>query len=586
MSEQPTLRMARRHSRRSVLASGAALAAAGAAGGAALVLSRGGGGPPAAPEGTATPTLWPTPTPAPPGYTTVRFTTGAFEQRSFAPGELIDWSSGAFVMDIRNGAVTGWRVAAAPTDYSPAVLQGRGRFVVWYGGLPPSGAILDRKTGREITWDGERVRLVLATSRFLIFTEPGMPEWFDSGQFFVIDPETLAPRWRVDLKPQPHRRWLDAGDDGSHLVTVEDWELPQHVFWIDLGRQAAEELIGPEPDGRKFQVLSIMPERNDGFQLTLQYYRETADGNVGEPSLTLQRFRSDGERLDSHPTEYWGFSNRSPDGRFVLREQVLREVPPSDVMEPGEVWTAAVMSNEIAGDLWRLRSVSLSYGDFPPVNRWLADSSGFTAAVSPGDPGARVDVRHAIISTGGFITELLPQPPGVPGAWWQHPWYLTPVPSPSDPDLVAMGRVHLYNRRSGAWLIPNLPADPGPAHVDPWASTWSAGQELTFSLPHGGHDGARPPVLIAHHREAAGFPQPPPMTFRVRATGSCLNFREGPGLESAVTACIPDGQRLTLVPTGPRDLGVAWTADGTWVSTATDSGQHGWVSADYLAWDV
>ena len=62
----------------------------------------------------------------------------------------------------------------------------------------------------------------------------------------------------------------------------------------------------------------------------------------------------------------------------------------------------------------------------------------------------------------------------------------------------------------------------------------------------------------------------------VETGGSCLNFREGPGLEHDTFTCLADGTQLDV-------LGESVGADGhTWVHVARDNGERGWVADEYL----
>jgi hypothetical protein len=63
---------------------------------------------------------------------------------------------------------------------------------------------------------------------------------------------------------------------------------------------------------------------------------------------------------------------------------------------------------------------------------------------------------------------------------------------------------------------------------------------------------------------------------RVVNTGSCLNIRDGPSLESNVITCAADGVLL-------RDQGETVESDGvTWVRVVTPAGVEGWAAAAYL----
>ena len=83
------------------------------------------------------------------------------------------------------------------------------------------------------------------------------------------------------------------------------------------------------------------------------------------------------------------------------------------------------------------------------------------------------------------------------------------------------------------------------------------------------------------------------IAFRVARTGSCLRLREDPGEESRVLGCLPDGERLLLVPHAEHAEPDYWPPHPTvmlagspkWVRVRTADGAEGWVSHDYLAHD-
>jgi hypothetical protein len=63
---------------------------------------------------------------------------------------------------------------------------------------------------------------------------------------------------------------------------------------------------------------------------------------------------------------------------------------------------------------------------------------------------------------------------------------------------------------------------------------------------------------------------------RVVNTGSCLNIRDGPSLDTNVITCAADGVLL-------RDQGETVESDGvTWVRVVTPAGVEGWAAAAYL----
>ena len=131
---------------------------------------------------------------------------------------------------------------------------------------------------------------------------------------------------------------------------------------------------------------------------------------------------------------------------------------------------------------------------------------------------------------------------------------------------------------------PRFASVDGPSNLD----SWTSGGERLFALPHGGHDGVAPPLLLDAKIEYPPFDDL--LRFTVARTGSCLNVREGPSLESAIRGCLADGTHVSLAVgsrrSGPPGLSReldASVANG-WLYVSDSKGTEGWASSQFVDW--
>jgi len=139
----------------------------------------------------------------------------------------------------------------------------------------------------------------------------------------------------------------------------------------------------------------------------------------------------------------------SPDGQNLASEVPLREVNGGGAEAPREYWPAVVVeSGGTGGADWSVLSASIGYGDRVTANPWLADSSGFVAMVRGPEPPDRPwdAFEYAVISTDGRTITRIPLPPMADLEWFRVNSMRSPAPCPYDVDLIAFGRLELYNR--------------------------------------------------------------------------------------------------------------------------------------------
>jgi hypothetical protein len=592
-----------RHSRRAVLAGGAtALALLGGA--AAVALTRRGGGSPASPTETPSPVASPTALTPDFGGLPIQVEGGLnqrFETRTWAKGAPIDWDHGLFRLFPNTGDVQGLRFIDGATPGGGGPVRGGygtgpgGRFI-WAGGTDGRGYLHDGENlGRSWSWSLDELRLVASVSAgrgaWVVFEELGYLR-NGTGRHVVLapGPEGLGKASEFQIPPtgsgQPHL-W---SPDGSHLALWSGTSTsdPQiHLVQLSAGRIVQSSHKIPARDGVVAQPVRLdsLDRGFGGFLAMWGYPANTPAASVPREGQLLTwsgawTARGAGRVL---PLEWT--SRFSLDGQYHLFEVPIRYAYPESGEGPREFWTAVSVSGaEASAPDWSMLSASIGYGDLLMPNPWLADSSGFVAMVrGPEPPGRAWDAyEYAIISTDGRTITRIPLPPVADLEWLRANSMRSPAPCPYDPDLIAFGRLELYNRRTGEWLTANITSEAGPDHLDPWAA--GPGQ-MVFALPHGGHGGASPPILLTPKRvDGAADPD---FRFVVARTGDGLNLRTGGRTGTEVIGVIQDGTVVELaedvkMPVGQRSA--VQNDEGTWLFVKTLDGSWGWVSAAYLDW--
>ena len=589
-----------RHSRRAVLAGGAAAIAL-FGGGAAVALWLRGGGAPAGTGPTETPSPELSPTPPVPdfGGLPIQVDGGLnqrFETRTWAKDAPIDWEHGLFRMFPNTGDVQGFRfIETEPprSGQSGFVLYktGPGGRFVWAMHGNGRGYLLDvLNTERSWSWPIEDLRLVTAGAGSdvtrVVFEELESRQGNGRHHVFGVAPgRNLERQSSFELPPTGFGMPPLWSPDASQIVLwsgTHESDPQLHQIELATGRivQSSHKI---EPrDGVVAQPFRLDREAGNGTLLAGWIY--AGDG----PAYEGQFFSWFGAWVQSslpgprplNPAAFY-----APAGERLVAEVTLREAGGGGAEAPREHWPAVVVEGSGTGGAgWSMLSASIGYGDGPPASPWLADSSGFVAMVRGPEPPDRPSdaYEYAIISTDGRAITRIALPPVADPEWFRANAMRSPAPSPYDPDLIAFGRLQLHNRRTGEWLTANITSQAGPDHLDPWAA--GPGQ-MVFALPHGGHGGASPPILLAPKRvEGAADPE---FRFVVARTGDGLNLRTGGHTGTEVIGVIPDGTVVELaedvkMPVGQRSA--VQNEEGTWLFVRTPAGEHGWVSAAYLDW--
>ncbi|HEX6032479.1 MAG TPA: SH3 domain-containing protein [Tepidiformaceae bacterium] len=542
------------------------------------------------PAPTEVPTQAPTPTatvPPRPRLEYVEDAPGAIEQRDWANGELIDWSHGLFAMNVNTGAVHGWRVmpelAKGQVAYAPYQFLGDGRYVA--ATLLDYAYVLDRETTSTVRMATERLQPELATAHYVVFAETE-PEADDSipynlppktGKFYVTSPEwEQGADFRITLHDWSYGQYrflIQPG--GSTLAIVADGGSDTTVVeLIDLEKGEHSEVYSPAPEMLRAEpgYCTLHAVNDQSFRVITDYGFYSA--GQWRHSFNLTRDLSWGGRTGDilFTTAASDRLTFAPDGSFLRRQSLCGGQWDYD-------WPATAVYDRQGRPQWRIRSVDAgTVAYLPDWGWWLADGSGFIAAV-------RSDVReesfwYATVGREDGTITALPRPDVPPGMHWRRP-----APSRHDARFVALNGALLLNRSTGQWLSPNLAA-PGQIsiHVDPWSGRSG---EMAFGMPWGAQNPPQPPFgpFLQPLFERESFSECVSPLFRVAGTGSCLNLRASPDPGAQILTCLPEGKQVWLYSYGLPNPVVAG-GDDVWIRISSEDRQVGWVSSDYLAWDV
>lgn len=520
-----------------------------------------------------------------------------WEVKTFAKGELIDWPHGLFLMGVVGGEVRGHRLKTEQV-YEYRTWPG-GRFV---GGAATGGAsfptmhLMDL-LNTEVSWTYpyDKLQLVAVagnlpdatllferrddnkgTGDLILLRSPQPGAGIEP--FAAVAVPATGFTTPVLISPEGDAVAVVSAGGPRLVVTVLDAKTGEVRGTYDPGLSATSADVGFALDA--FQSL-------DGGDYFLVGWHVFQQGRGEWMRGFAMQFRWDGGG-STEPTFHDHAGSFSTDGRLYLREIALRDAEEGFADGPREYWPAVEIVETSSGKvLRRVRSAAIYYGDWAPSRRWMAGDA-FAALVrttnaEDGYDFGTISTRTAsgnwdVTTRYGFEADR-----SVP-SYFSSPWAQGIVPSPTNPEVVALGKFATLNTRDGQLVRANVRTETGPAHIDPWAAGpgW-----LTFAFPHLGHGGASPPVLLQPKFESPDTPIESPLRFKVSAQGDRLNLRDQPSLSGKVLAALDDGLELTQAEDFTRPAGrhgLEQGTDGTWVFVRTPGGGTGWVNSAYLAW--
>ena len=538
-------------------------------------------------------------TPPPhPGVALIEPAPGAFEQRTFATGERIDWPQGIYVLDPETGETEGYRAPEAEDNV---------RGWIPYGSLPggwirvrfqPLTLLLHRATGQSWRWPSDHLWLVATSSEHLLFEERHVATRRHSTGRFTITNRAMEAVGHFSINgdgrgvaavfsPDGQTIALDGGGDTVYLVPVATAQ-PAVLFKAEATDDQAEVWLGKE---RYYE--------GPGIRVLVDY--ETASGDSRREQ---HNFSWEGAPLPGAPgagvacqgpivLRYFHDRTRiSPDGRnaaWLVGGHV--EAKHAGVQIREDPWPSVVIADAATcAPLFRVRS-AYTYELIWEAD-WLPTSDGFVIGVHDGYRILRVHPTPDLVRLPGKnarFADLAGGGGGGEAAWWEGP-----EPAPSGDGRYFGYGPSVYDAVEDRWVSPEI--------RDPERYWWWWGdshRERWFHLLHEA-SGSYKWLLLPPAIEFPPFSDT--IAFRVAGTGSCLRLRAAPEETSETKDCLSDGARLVLVePSEPSpDLGpsflyrphpaVAWThpVGGprmTWVHVRTEHGAEGWVSHDYLEHD-
>lgn len=591
----------RRHSRRVFIAAagGAGIAALG---GGALVwkLWAGGSDEKAAPAAGQTPEAT---TPA--ATTETTFITEVpfdenWEVKTFPKGDMIDWPHGLFLMGVAGGEIRAHRLKTSQA-YDYRTWPG-GRFVAAAATVADAFQTMQLmdllNTDVSWTWSYEKLQLIAVggtlpdatlvferredykgTGDLILLRSPRPGAGLEP--FAAVTVPTTGFNTPVLLSPDLSSIAVVSAGGPRLVVTVVDAATGEVRATLDPGLSATSADVGFALDA--LQNL----DGGDSFLLAWHLFQQ---GRGEWMRGFAMNFRWDGGGR-SQPTFHDHAASFSTDGKLYLREVPLRTVSSEGADGPREYWPAVEIVETSSGNVQsRVRSAAIYYGDWAPSRRWLgADAFAALVRTTKSEDGydfGTISTRTASGNWNARMRYAFEPDPALDDMWFQSPWVQGVVPSPENPEVVALGKWATLNTRDGQLVKASVRTDSGPAHIDPWAAgpNW-----LTFAFPHLGHGGASPPVLLQPKFESPDTPIESPLRFKVSAPGDRLNLRDQPSLSGRIIASLDDGSVLTQAesadparPQGRR--GLEQGKDGTWVYVTTSGGIEGWVNSAYLAW--
>ncbi|MCY3886754.1 MAG: hypothetical protein OXG19_03485 [Chloroflexi bacterium] len=538
-------------------------------------------------------------TPPPhPGVALIEPAPGAFEQRTFATGERIDWTHGIFVLDPETGATEGYRAPEAEGDLSYNYYASRPGG--WISVKAEIGTewfrlLLHRATGQSWRWPSGLLRLAATSSEHLLFEERTRSgDVLSTGRFTIVNRAMEAVgHFSIDVdglgvaavfSPDGQTIALNGRRDTIYLVPVATAQ-PAVLFKAEATDDQAKVWL----DRRRYE----------GPDIRVFAYYETASGDQRREQ---HDFSWEGQPLPvpgaaCHAPAAAGFYEQpkiSPDGRYaawlVGGHVVLDHYGPVIREDP---WPSVVIADAATcAPLFRVRSAQTH--ELLWDADWLSNSAGFVIRVHDGYQIVRVHPTPHLVRLPGKGARPANLASGGSGVW--DGWEEGPEPAPTGDGRYFGYGPSVYDAVEDRWVGPELD-DPNPSWW--WGDSH---RERWFGLineSHGGNEWLLLPPTIEFP------PFPDVIAFRVAGTGSCLRLRAAPGQESETRDCLPDGARLVLTapaetppylvrdpgapPSQPHPAVALWYPGDdprmTWVHIRTEDGAEGWVSHDYLEHD-
>ena len=277
----------------------------------------------ASPTPPPTPTATPSPTPVPClGIACIQPAPGAFEHKTWEPGEEIDWPYGFFILSTETGLVEGYRA----DDYhwvdweSPDAIR-VGPWVRW------PGLLVGRETGQSWRWPPALLTLLAVSAERLLFAQPAEA---GHASFFLVDglmdlvaefslPASVLGPWHSH---SPHARFAP---DGQSLVLSLD---ALSVYLVDVQSGQPRLLYeGEFREGWSEPYVRVVEDYDRSRLLVRTFYGRTVPDQSDEGEGAYEHFAEchhftwGGEAIPDAPlpTSETCPGSLSPDARYVAQ---------------------------------------------------------------------------------------------------------------------------------------------------------------------------------------------------------------------------------------------------------------------------
>ena len=581
---------------------------------------------------TPTPTVTPSPAPAalptpapsrirtpasrPPGcegFGCFEPAPGAVEYTTWRPGEAIDWPEGAFVLETATGRVLGYRVEPQYTNTGwHEAVDYRVLARSWVGAritemqrtnTPPAYArrsylLLDRESLRSWRWPADELDLEavsddhillrdVSAGRYTLMTREG-----DVRTQFAL-PGAAGEYFDYSDSLPTHRNSFFSPDGQVVVIGVD-----AAVYWMPVSASRPEVLF--EAEQREGWVVSGVQAAYTGtppwwgvrhdvprsIRVVASYARVVGTDSEDTPlthDTEIHFFTWDGESLPSPPVPTCP-GHASPDGRYVAQQRgfALGHKYHGHIPEGTGPWPLVVIvDGESCEPVLRVLSAYTYQGLWQA--EWLSNSTGYVVGLADGHAAARVDPDRTLTS--------LPVVPAISGR------VPGPVPGPSgDGRYFSYEFAGVYDAVRDEWKQIDFFA-PWPDSEVYWDLTsWGATHEEIhyqtgrwgpLSSWDGAFGGSVTWFLLQPKVEFPPFEDE--LSFLVARTGGCLDLRESLEVGEAIVACLPDGARVSLVPSPDYPdhphfhlRQAALPSGDRWAYIRSEDGIEGWASIDYL----
>ena len=540
------------------------------------------------------------------GFECVELVPGAFEHRTWAPGEPVEWPEGAFALQTATGRVEGYRLtpehanAAWPhaadwlhaVDYrlypsawvAARITTAEPRSEIPAGYAWRAYVLLNRETLRAWRWRADELELEAVSDDHVLLRDT-------TDGIYTLMTSDGDVRTQFSLPgADDERASLNSffSPDGQTLVVNVNWPRPGRVYRMHVADPQPEVFFEARP-GRyghtsAWAESSSMPHGTGWEPFWRVRYAGPGAIFVSENHDEAHHyFDWDGNPVSLPSRDCVG--DASPDGRYVAQHEGFAlghkwhgHTPP----DTGPWPLVVILDAESCEPIVRVLSAYWYQGYWEAA--WLPNSTGYVVGLAG---------THAVL-------QVHPEP-GLtylpPGPYSSGPIPVArlpgPVPAPSgDGRYFSYEFVGVYDAQEGDWkgvdfasvdVTRGWPKSEASWDFTRWGATheeihYQTGEWSPFWQWDGWFGAHVVWYLLQPKVELPPFDE---LTFVVARTRSCLGIYDAPD-GGAVLGCLPDGTRLSWTrPSGRAEHPYSHLGAGH-LHVRTADGIEGWVSLDFL----